>query len=318
MKDTFAKNEHYITSDIRHSWLQKLTQNGFLLASLAALTSSSKAIIVKLIYQDTAIEPLTLLTLRLLIAFPFFVWLALFFGKNAQQSFKSIDFKTVLMIFWLGFTGYYFASLTDFIGLTYISAGLERLVLFTYPTLVLLIEACWKRKFPSLKVITGVFICYLGLIAAFSHDLANSANINNLWLGVFWIFLSGFSFALYYLGAGNIIQKLGSRRFTGLAGLAACLFTFLHFSLSSDFSVLFNLPLKTWYLAALMAILCTILPSLLIAAAIAKIGPSSTANIGVLGPVTTILLAWVILGEAMSVLQIIGLALVLYGVSRLK
>lgn len=318
MRLNFAINERFSIYPSNLAWLKNLLNNGFLLAALAAFASSSKAILVKLIYQDTPIDPLVLLTLRLLIALPFFIWLTLAFGKTARQPLRAINLRTGLVILWLGFTGYYFASLTDFIGLTYISAGLERLVLFTYPTLVMLIEAFWKRQMPSLKTFIGVLLCYLGLSAAFGHDLANASNTANLWLGVFWVFLSGFSFALYYLGAGNTIRKLGSRRFTGLAGLAACLFTFVHFSLTQETSSLTDLPVKTWYLAGLMAILCTILPSLLMAAAIVKIGPSSTANVGTLGPVMTILLAWIVLGEAMSTLQITGLVLVLIGVSRMK
>ncbi|TQV88162.1 DMT family transporter [Aliikangiella coralliicola] len=324
MKRSFANSEISIWPIQLNSLFVWVRNNGYLLAILAALTASAKAVIVKLVYAEAEIDAITLQTLRLLIALPFFIWLAIPLRRKRDRSPTGItddnfkdSIRNLLMVIWLGFCGYYFASWTDFVGLTYISAGLERLVLFTYPTIVLFIDIIWNRRCPSRKTIFGVVICYLGLVAAFGHDLHQQQTVSNVWRGVGWVFLSGFSFALYYLGASASIKRLGIRRLTGLAGIAAAIMTFAHFAFTNPFSVLAELSDRVWLYTALMAILCTLLPSLLMTAAIAKIGATNTANIGTLGPIITLLLAWWLLDEKISTLMAIGMTLVIIGVSRI-
>lgn len=316
----FAKNEtnNSIFSDLS---FKQLFTNGYILAMLAALTASSKAIFVKLIYLDTPISPIALLTLRLLIALPFFIWLAYLPKQKSPirptYFLQDIDKKSLLLILWVGFCGYYFASLTDFIGLQYISAGLERLVLFTYPTMVLLIEIIYFKRRASNKTWLGVMLCYLGLIAALGHDIQYQSSLNAT-LGVGWVLLSGLSFALYYLGAGRLIRLLGPARFTGLAGIAATLFTLVHFFISQDPLQFDKISNQSWFFIGMISLLCTLVPSWLTSNAINQLGASTTANIGTLGPVITIILGWSFLNELFSWLQLIGLFLVLFGIKQVK
>ncbi|MCW9000020.1 MAG: DMT family transporter, partial [Kangiellaceae bacterium] len=234
-------------------------------------------------------------------------------GFNVKEQ-----LKIGLILFWLGFTGYYFASLTDFIGLSYISAGLERLVLFTYPTLVLAIESIWKRKAPSMTTVSGVFICYLGLFAAFSHDLSQAGQSEEIWIGVGWVALSGLSFAFYYLATSSIVAKIGARKLTGYAGVVATICTLVHFALVGDWTFLQSLTNDVLLLIAAISILCTILPSLFLASAIQRLGPGLTANLGSIGPMLTILIAWWLLGETISAAQVLGMGLVVLGIHQMK
>ncbi len=318
MKSVFAYNEIQLFWIKHNKSLKPLFRNGFLLAILAAFASSSKSVLVKLIFLQEQVAPLTLLTLRLSIAFPFFILLVVFFGKNAERPLHKVDLKIYALVCWLGFNGFYFASLTDFIGLTYISASLERLVLFSYPTLVLLIESIWKKQLPSRQLLIGVGICYTGLLAVFGYDLSTTENTYELWMGVTWVFASGLSFALFYIGANTVMKQLGSRRFIGIAGAVATIFTVVHFLSVDNVETLMALSLNTWLLAGLMAILCTIIPSLLLASAITKIGASTTASVGTLGPVITICLAWLLLGETLSLVQWSGVALVVFGINKMR
>jgi len=327
-------NKSFVTGEINLSWLKEhslgqlisekmiknYSQNGFLLAILAAVAASSKAVLVKLIYQETTLSPLELLTARLLVAAPIFALLAFYPWRNRtnQASLPTFDWRIKALVVWLGFSGYYFASLTDFIGLSYISAGLERLVLFTYPTLVLLIDSVINRSLPKKKTIYGVLLCYAGLAFAFSHDLKISGDPRSTWIGVGWVALSGLSFALYYIGTNKAAFFLGAKRLTGYAGLIATACTLIHFMISSEFDALKGLSSYVWSLVLIMAIVCTILPSLLLTVAIRKIGPSTAANIGALGPVLTILLAWLLLNESLSIIQLSGMALVLIGIRAMK
>ena len=302
-------------------------QLGFVFAILAAITSSSKAVFVKLIYLQSEISALELLLVRLLIALPFFVLLIIWpriqrhsqYTHLPEEGFESKEkLKLGLTLFWLGFTGYYFASLTDFIGLSYISAGLERLVLFTYPTLVLAIESIWKRRRPSNRTLSGVFICYLGLFAAFSHDLSQTGHSKDIWTGVGWVALSGLSFAFYYLATSSIVAQIGARRLTGYAGIVATICTVIHFALVGNWSFLWTLTNEVWFLIAAISILCTLLPSLFLASAIQRLGPGLTANLGSIGPMLTILIAWWLLGESISSAQILGMGLVVLGIHQMK
>ncbi|MET1256031.1 DMT family transporter [Aliikangiella maris] len=303
--------------------------NGYFLAFIAAFTASFKAIFVKLIYLQSELDAAQLLLLRLSIVLPFFIGMVVYahFYKPLNQTLISSSdnlatdstnriinqLKLIGLLVWAGFCGYYFASLADFIGLQYISAGLERLVLFTYPTLVLLIEAILFKRLPSAKTWGGVFICYLGLCAALGHDI-QFQDPTKVWIGVGWVFLSSLSFTFYYLSAGRLIRQLGTMCFTGWIGIIATIFTFIHFALTYQHFNFTQLTIEVWLYITLIALLCTLLPSWLTAASIAKLGASTSANISTLGPIFTIVLSWMILTEPFSWLQLIGLILVLTGI----
>lgn len=218
----------------------------------------------------------------------------------------------------LGLFGYYLASLFDFYGLQYISAGLERLILFTYPTLVLVIQAIVQRERPTLRTLAAMGLCYLGLGIAFVHDIGAAGGGNAVLVGSLWVFASAVTYALYYSGTGMMLKRMNSMRLAGLCGTASSLMVLAHYLLVADVAPLLQLPGTVWLNAALMALFSTVLPIYWVALAIQRLGPTHTAAVGNLGPVLTMLASWLILSEAISVYQVAGLVLVLFGVSRLK
>lgn len=291
------------------------TVDGRLYAILSAAGFSLKAIFVKLGYAAGPVDALTLLTLRMGLALPLFAWLIYLSRTTSQIKLTLGDWSRVFI---LGATGYYLSSLFDFYGLEYISAGLERLILYLYPTLVLVFHAIATRRKPSARIVQAMGICYLGLGIAFIHDVSQTAGGEQVLKGAMWVFASAVTYALYYLGTGAMVNRLGSMRLSGLAGCASSILVLAHYLLAGSPSELATLPPAVWTNAALMAVLSTVLPVYWMALAIQKMGASQAAAIGSLGPVLTVLASWFLLSEPLSVYQLGGLALVMFGISRLK
>ncbi|MDR0209510.1 MAG: DMT family transporter [Pseudomonas putida] len=298
-----------------HLRLQTAIQNGGLYAVLAALGFSFKAIFVKLAYAAGPVDAITLLAMRMGLALPLFAWLA---WLSRGQSGTKLGLGDGLRVAGLGLLGYYLASLFDFYGLQYISAGLERLILFTYPTLVLVFQAIALRERPTLRTLTAMGLCYLGLGIAFVHDVSVAGVGEQVVLGSLWVVASAVSYALYYSGTGIMLKRMGSMRLAGLCGIASSLMVLAHYLLVADIGQLWQQPLAIWVHAGLMAVFSTVLPIYWVALAIQRLGPTHTAAVGNLGPVLTMLASWAILSEQISGYQLLGLALVLYGVTRLK
>lgn len=284
--------------------------NGQIYASLAAAGFSLKAIFVKLAYATHTVDAISLLAIRMLLAVPAFLLLA-HISRGAGSAMTGRHWRWVVA---LGLVGYYFASLFDFVGLQYISAGLERLILFTYPTLVLLIEAAMQRKRIPGAVRAAMALTYFGLVLAFSHDLHHQGDQAAVLIGAGWVFLSSLSYASYMLGTGNLVKQIGSTRLAGYTGTVASLFVIGQFALTRDIASLWRLPLPVWGWGAAMALFSTVLPIWLAAKAVEKLGASHTAAIGTLGPAVTILLGWIILHEPFSWAQVAGMACVIGGV----
>lgn len=284
-------------------------QDGRSLALLAAGGFSLKAIFVKLAYAAGPVDAVTLLALRMLLALPAFVWLVY---KAGGEPLTPRDWLGML---WLGLVGYYLSSLFDFLGLKYITAGLERLILFTYPTMVLLMESAWRRKPIRRRIWAAMGLTYLGLMAAFWHDLVHTHASTAVWIGSGWVFLSSLTFSAYYLGTGRYVKRIGSMRLAGLAGALAAGFVLAHFGLTRPLSVLLQPSPTIWGWALAMAIISTVLPIWLAARAVERLGPAKAAALGTVGPVLTIAFGWVILGEPFSIAQLIGMVLVIGGVT---
>lgn len=288
---------------------------GVALAVLAALGFSFKAIFVKLAYavpQAVAVDAITLLALRMVFALPVFVWISL----RASRSAPPLTRRDWLMLSTLGLLGYYGASLLDFIGLRYITAGLERLILFTYPTLTVMIGVLFMGKALSRREIGALLLSYVGIALAFFHDLefgGFAGETRTVLLGVAFVFASSLSYAFYLAGSASMIQRLGSARFAALATIISTLATLLHFAAAQPLAALVQ-PLPVYAYAAGMALFSTVLPVLWQAAAIRRIGPSKSVLIGTLGPVLTIFFGWWLLGEPLSLAQMAGAGLVLTGV----
>ena len=295
--------------------LRRWSQDGRLYAVLAATGFSMKAVFVKLGYAAAPVDALTLLSLRMGFALPLFLWLAWLARDHAAAP---LSFKDGVHIVILGFLGYYLSSLFDFYGLQTITAGLERLILFLYPTLVLLFHACLTRQRPSPRTLQALAICYLGLGIGFVHDLQVTGWSRDVMVGSSWVFASAVTYALYYLGTGALVARIGSMRLAGLAGSASCVFVLGHYLVAGDPSSLPDLPSAVWLNGGLMAVVSTALPIYWLALGIDRMGTAQAAAVGNLGPVLTVFASWLLLGEPLSVYQLGGLALVILGVSRLK
>jgi drug/metabolite transporter (DMT)-like permease len=285
---------------------------GFLLCFAGAVCFSTKAIIVKLAYRDTQIDAVTLLALRMLFSIPFFlITAAISSSKSSNVKFTSSQWFNVAAI---GLLGYYVSSYLDFVGLQFVSAGMERLILFIYPTIVLLITSVlFKTKIRRWQWL-AVLITYIGLFIAFFAEVDFSAEQNeHFYWGAFMIFLCAITYASYIAGSGQLIPIVGAAKFNSYAMTFACLGVLIHYFIVSENS-LFNLPTSVYLYSSAMAIIATVIPSYLITAGIKKIGSDNAAIIGSVGPVSTILQAYFFLQEPIFALQLAGTGLILVGV----
>lgn len=285
---------------------------GILLALCGAVLFSTKAILVKVAYRDTPVDALTLLALRMIFSIPFFVGAA-FISSNKTTNVKFTG-KQWFYVALIGCLGYYISSFLDFAGLKYVSAGIERLILFIYPTLSLLMSALIFRVRIKPMQWLALVITYVGLaIAFFSEvDFGSSQNKDFLY-GSTLIFVCAFTYAAYIVGSGKLIPHVGASKFNSYAMSFASAGVLLHFFLFSDVSLL-HLPAVVYLYSFAMAVFATVIPSYLVAAAINRVGSDNTAIVGSVGPVSTILLAYIFLGEAITVWQLIGTAFILFGV----
>ncbi|HEX8964391.1 MAG TPA: DMT family transporter [Rhodocyclaceae bacterium] len=282
---------------------------GFSLALVAAFGFSVKAILIKLAYASYPVAAVTLLALRMAFALPVFAWIGLRESRGAPPLARK-DWAALLV---LGCLGYYGASIFDFVGLQYITAGLERLILFTYPTLTILISALAFGTAIGRREWAALALCYLGIAAAFAHDLGVNVDSEAVWIGGGFVFASSLSYAVYLAGSARMISRLGAARFTALAMLVSTGATLVHFLVTQPLSELVQ-PLPVYGYGFAMAVLSTLIPVFAQSAAIRRIGAGRAALIGTIGPLITIALGWWLLGEAMSVSQWIGAGLVVAGV----
>lgn len=252
---------------------------------------------------------MTLLALRMAFSLPVFLWVGLRETRNAPPLTRRDWAATVV----LGLLGYYGASILDFLGLQYITAGLERIILFTYPTLTLLLGAVFYRQPVGRREWAAVALCYLGIAAAFAHDLELSAETSAVWIGGGFVFVSSLSYAFYLSGSGPMLARVGTARFTALAMLVSTAATLGHFAASQPLSALIQPP-PVYLYALAMALFSTAIPVFAQSAAIRRIGSGRAALIGTVGPLMTIALGWWLLGEKISAWQIAGAALVVAGV----
>ena len=285
---------------------------GFIFCLLGAVCFSTKAIFVKLAYRDTHVDAVSLLALRMIFSLPFFlISAAVYSSKESNVKFTP---KQWIYIAFIGCMGYYISSLLDFLGLQFVTAGIERLILFIYPTLVLLMNSIlFKQKIKPIQWL-AVGITYFGLSLAFFSevDLASSQQENFLW-GSFLIFVCAFTYAIYIVGSGKLIPLVGAVKFNSYAMSFACVGVLLHFFITSEQSLI-ALPAQVYTYSFLMAILSTVIPSYLVTMGIRRIGSDNAAIVGSVGPVSTILLAYFFLNESIYAMQIVGTAMILFGV----
>jgi len=284
---------------------------GLLLAVGAALGFSAKAIFVKLAYTYD-VDAVTLLMLRMSFALPFFVVIAVREERKAASPLVARDW--VILIF-LGLIGYYLSSLLDFLGLLYISAGLERLILFIYPTMVVILSAIFLGRPIHKSTYLACLMSYAGVALALGHDLTLSGE--NVLLGASLVFASTLTYATFLVGSGEVIPRIGGKRFTAYAMIVSSVAVILQFFVIRDVSAL-NQPAAVYGYGLAMALFSTVIPAFLLAAAIHRIGASDTSIIGALGPVATIAMASILLDEPVSIMQMAGAACVIAGISMLR
>ncbi|MBV1776656.1 DMT family transporter [Burkholderiaceae bacterium DAT-1] len=284
-------------------------EDGRILAMLSAAGFSLKSIFIKLAYAGGQVDAISLLAIRMSISLPAFIWLA-----RAGTRTNPLTRREWLALALLGLFGYYLSSLFDFMGLLYISAGLERLILFTYPSLVVLMEAVLHRKPVGRHTLFALVVIYCGLIAAFWHDLHQSKDTAAVITGSLWVLASSVTFSIYYLGTGRFVKQIGSTRLAGFAGAFASGYVLAHYFSQRTPTDLLAVPVNVWGWGLTLAIVSTVLPIWLAAKAVSKLGAGYTATIGTLGPGMTIVLGWIILNEPFSLLQLLGMSLVIGGV----
>ncbi|CAB5502794.1 hypothetical protein THERMOT_1681 [Bathymodiolus thermophilus thioautotrophic gill symbiont] len=293
---------------------QQNTLLGLLLAFLGTFLFALKSIFIKLAYLEGLNSDIVLM-LRMAIALPIYLGILgyLFWKKDKC---KVLTRATFFSIVGLGFIGYFLASLLDLKGLEYISAGLERLTLFTYPIFTAILGALFFATPLSKRIIIALLTTYLGLWIMFSQESLLSGNNNNTQTGVILVFFSALSYAFYVLLSKNIIGKIGSVLFTAVAMSISSVFVLFFYFLLFDFSQI-SISHNAWLWIFLLAIVSTVIPSFLISEAIHRISPLQTSIVGMLGPVVTIILAVFILSEPFGIYQFLGVSLVALGVGLL-
>jgi len=282
------------------------------MAIVGVLGFSFKAILIKLAYAWAPIDAVTLLALRMIYATPFFLLMALWSKRG--RGMPPMARRDWIAILWLGFIGYYLASLVDFMGLQYVTAALERLMLYLYPTIVVVISALFLKQRITGRILLALALSYAGILLVFARDLSLAGDAQAIWVGGALVFAGAFLYALYLVGAGPVIARLGSLRFIALAMLVSAVFVFVQFVATRPVSAL-DVPLRIHLLSLAMAVFATVLPTYLIAEAIKRIGANRTSLVGSLGPVFTIGLGFWILEEPVHWIQLGGAALVLAGVA---
>lgn len=276
-----------------------------------ALCFSAKAVFVKLAYRHE-VDSVSLLALRMLFSLPIFLVFAWWSGRDKHSSYPRPTGKDWLGIVLVGILGYYLASMFDFFGLQYIDASLERLILFIYPTIVLIISAIWLKQKINTDQYIALALTYVGVTLAFlcGKDISSSSNF---YLGGGLIFLSAFTYAIYLIGSGRLLPKVGTLRFTSYAMTAACGAVLLHHAVVRQWQ-LFDFAPEVYYLSILIALISTVLPAFMVAEGIRLIGAGNAAIISSVGPISTIILAYLFLGERLNGWQAAGALLVIGGV----
>ncbi|NBC83730.1 MAG: EamA family transporter [Bacteroidetes bacterium] len=281
-----------------------------LIGLLGIILFSSKAVLVKYIYQFD-VDAISLLLMRLLFALPFYVVIGLVhWRKNKNLKYKPVEFLPLVV---LGIMGYYMASFLDFTGLQYISASMERLILFVYPTLVLILTRIVYKTIITPQQLLAILLTYTGIFIAFSQGAGGQKLDRQFLTGALFIFSSALTYAYYLMESGRYIPKFGPVLFTSFAMVISCICVIVHYIIAGKPDV-FSFPAPVYVSALCMAVFSTVAPSFLISEAIRRIGSSNLSILGSFGPIATIILAYIFLNETITTAQMAGTAVVISGV----
>ncbi|HEY5896657.1 MAG TPA: DMT family transporter [Burkholderiales bacterium] len=282
---------------------------GIAFAIGGTLAFSLRPILIKLSYAAAPVSPITLLFLRMLLSFPFFVGVG--WWLRAQEP--RLTRRDWLAVGGLGLVGYYAASFLDFIGLQYVGAGVGRLILFLYPTLVLIISFLFLHKRPTRRQLMALAITYAGIALVVSSQAHGGAQGKLFVLGALLVFASALFYAVYLVAGGELIKRVGSMRFTAYSMMVSTLPAVVQFFLVEPLSAL-SLPYTVWTYAVILATLSTVVPLFLQAEALKRIGATEFGLIGALGPVSVAVTSAIGLDEPFTWVQALGGALVIAGV----
>ena len=284
------------------------------LAVVAVLSFSTKAVFVKLALRYTD-DYLALLLLRMLFSLPVYLLIGIWYvAKNKKKI--SISWKTVFSLVFLGFIGYYLSSFLDFAGLSKISASLERLILFIYPTFVLFINRLYNKTPITRGQTVATVVSYIGLFFIFKEGISGMTIDDTMLMGGGLVLMSALSYATFLVGSQTIMKKMDSSFFTSSVQVVSCVCVIIHFVIAGSTSIS-TLPMEVYGYGILMAVVSTLIPSYLLAFAIKRMGASNVSVLGALGPISTILLAFIFLGEFMTELQWYGGGIIMIGVMSL-
>lgn len=264
--------------------------------------------LIKLAYAYVT-DPITLLALRMGVSLPFFVFIAWWLQRKSPNSRLTLrDWRDITF---LGFLGYYLASFLDFIGLQSIGAGVGRLIMFLYPTLVVLLSWAWLKRSPGARQLTALGISYGGLVLVFVPYIGMESR--GLFIGAALVFAAAASYAIYLVTGAEVIRRIGSMRFTAYSMIVASVICLVQFALFRPLSAL-DLPMPVVWCAIIMAVGCTVIPIFMTSEALKRIGANQFAVMGMLGPLTTIAFGYLGLDEQLTVMQVAGAIAVIAGV----
>ncbi len=285
----------------------KSYMTGVICVLISATLFSAKSVFVKLAYQYS-VDAVTLLALRMAFALPFFL-VMLYTAHEASPCLNRKDYSGLIIA---GVAGYYGASILDFWGMEFISASLERLILFMYPTLTVFLSALCFKTTISRKTWIAITISYTGMMLVFAGNQQQEST--HLILGSILVFLGALAYAAYLIASGALIPQFGAARFTALALSIASTCCFLHFLFSHSLTILTTIPKRVWLLSAILGFFCTFVPATLLTQGIRRIGAPQSALISAISPVITLALGAWLLDEFLTYWQIFGASLVLFGV----
>ena len=314
------------------SWLHDRRTQGLACAFAGAIAFSGKAIVAKLMYRHGA-DAFSVVGLRMAMALPLFALMVWWSGRQGAQGAQGaggrLGARQVWQVIGLGFTGYYLASTLDFLGLQYISASLERAILYLNPSLVLLLSVVFLGQRIRRMQVLALAISYAGVLTVFLHDwdvahlVSDSAGALEaraaVAIGSLLVFASALSYAIYLMGSGQLVQQMGSLKLVGLASCAACAMCLIQWAVvhgASDGRLggLSHLPWQVWALSALNATACTVLPVWLVMRGVQLLGAPMASQAGMVGPLSTIWLAAWWLNEPVTWRLLMGTAAVLAGI----
>ncbi|HLT98972.1 MAG TPA: DMT family transporter [Burkholderiaceae bacterium] len=285
---------------------------------MGSILFSAKAIVAKLTYRY-GVDALTVIGFRMIFSLPFFLLIAAVQADKARRGrLPKLNLKDSMLVLVLGFIGYYLSSYLDFLGLQYISAGLERLILFLAPSFVMLLSAFWLKRRITLSQWLALAISYAGVVLAFIHDLSFAGS--NVLLGSSFVLASAFTYAIYLISSGEVLKRMGSTRLVAYAMSASAVYVMIHFFSVKGWAGLVQ-PTEVYWLSLVHAVLNTVLPTFMIMWSVQRVGAPLTSQLGMVGPVSILFLAWWLLDEPITALQVLGTAFVLSGMlvlSRLR